>query len=178
MIVDQPPLPPHERPWRHPSELGPTRHEIDDGGAGTWTLAVATGAVACVALAVMLVAVLPQQAADPLAMSATTAPVVTVRVVRTDTTADSARAGLVAMNRIPNEVSSAGLRSIEELQPATELPDDRDPVIVLTDEFTYWVEWSALPRLILPEDSLVLHAGGDLIGRVVDGQLVLSVDDD
>lgn len=140
------------------------------------TLALATGAVAFVVVAVMVVAILPQQTADPL-VSATTAPVAAVRVARSDATADSARARLVSVTRIPNQVSSAGLPAPDDLPIADAVPEGDQPVIVLTDDFTYWVEWSALPRLDLPEESIIVDAGGALVGHVSDGDLVLAIDD-
>ncbi len=174
--MDQPPPPPHERPWRHPSELGPSRHELDDAVPGGWTLALATGAVAFVAVAVMLVAVVPHQTADPVAVSVTTTPVAAVRAVRTDVTAESARERLVALTRIPIEVSSAGLPSVAGRRAAQSLPDASDTVVVATDDFTYWLKWAALPWLELPEGSVVLDAGGELVGHVRGGRLVVGID--
>lgn len=40
--VDRAPLPPHERPWRHPSELGPPEHEPTSTGGRVLIVASAT----------------------------------------------------------------------------------------------------------------------------------------
>lgn len=51
------PLPPHERPWRHPSELGPPEHEPTPGSARL--LIVTTATFGLVLVALLAVAVTP-----------------------------------------------------------------------------------------------------------------------
>lgn len=51
------PLPPHERPWRHPSELGPPEHEPTSGGGRL--LIVTTATFGLVLVALLAVAVTP-----------------------------------------------------------------------------------------------------------------------
>ncbi len=51
------PLPPHERPWRHPSELGPPEHEPTAGGGRL--LIVTTATFGLVLVALLAVAVTP-----------------------------------------------------------------------------------------------------------------------
>lgn len=87
------PIPPHERSWRHPSELAPTApaHTDDHGHTSRWALAAAGGAVAIAVVGVFALTTAPQRASGPVAMSATTMPAYTVASVAgaTSSTDDS-----------------------------------------------------------------------------------------
>src|SRR5690606_19964154 len=63
----------HERTWRHPSELAPTTVDVDSG-SGSHVVAFAGGIVAVMAVALMVVAMTPPRSSAPVAISATTAP--------------------------------------------------------------------------------------------------------
>jgi hypothetical protein len=43
VLVEPGPLPPHERSWRHPSELGPTRVDVDDPPSNSHLVALVGG---------------------------------------------------------------------------------------------------------------------------------------
>ncbi len=68
--MDQAPLPPHERSWRHPSELGPPEHEPTTTAGRVLIVATATLSLALVGLLVLTVT--PDRAPDTASESATT----------------------------------------------------------------------------------------------------------
>lgn len=80
--MGSPPLPPHERTWRHPSELAAAeRHaiRISEPQRSTRAFAIATGSVGLVALGLLMLTVTPRKHESPIAIgTATTSPVVTV----------------------------------------------------------------------------------------------------
>jgi hypothetical protein len=83
--VGSPPLPPHERTWRHPSELAAAeRLEIQHTSAqrSTRGFAIATGSIGLVALGVLMILVTPPAQDSPVAVSATTSPSVSPATVR------------------------------------------------------------------------------------------------
>ena len=71
------PVPPHERTWRHPSELAFEEREAarsESAPSATRFAALATGAFGLLVLGVLVFAVTPNQGAAPLAITATTTP--------------------------------------------------------------------------------------------------------
>ncbi len=68
--VDRAPLPPHERPWRHPSELGPPEHEPTTTAGRVLIVATATLSLALIGLLVLTVT--PDRSPDPSSAGATT----------------------------------------------------------------------------------------------------------
>ncbi|HZB40963.1 MAG TPA: hypothetical protein VE487_08360 [Ilumatobacter sp.] len=72
-----PPIPPHERTWRHPSEVAAAeRHAIRHTVVqrSTRSFAIATGSVGLVAVAILMVMMTPPAQDSPVAVSATTSP--------------------------------------------------------------------------------------------------------
>lgn len=71
------PLPPHERTWRHPSELAAEQHALLRAETATpisrW-FAVSAGSIGLVAVGLLALAVAPGPADAPIAISATTTP--------------------------------------------------------------------------------------------------------
>jgi hypothetical protein len=67
--VEPGPLPPHERAWRHPSELGPPPHEPTSTSGRI--LIVTSAAVGLVLVGLLALAVTPDHASTPIAGSAT-----------------------------------------------------------------------------------------------------------
>lgn len=192
LLVDRAPLPPHERTWRHPSELGPTRLDIDTGGHGKIAI-LASGTVAVMMVAALVVAVTPRST-NPLAVSATTAPS-SGRTIQAAAGAGEAEPGgeidvafavsavrstrIASFTAIPNaivavpaEMTSVG-RS-REAAPAT-LPDLADKVLVLTDEFAYEVPWSDVALMSFARADVLAH-DGSIVARFVDGHLVVTAD--
>src|SRR5262245_43648554 len=79
-FVGSPPIPPHERTWRHPSELAAAEwHAIrhTEPQRTTRGFAIATGTMGLVAVAVLTLTVTPGTHESPVAISATTSPVST-----------------------------------------------------------------------------------------------------
>jgi hypothetical protein len=68
--VDRAPLPPHERPWRHPSELGPPGHEPTSTSGRVIIATAATLSLLLVGL--LVVSMTPDRAGTPQTVSATT----------------------------------------------------------------------------------------------------------
>jgi hypothetical protein len=68
--VDRAPLPPHERPWRHPSELGPPSHEPTSTSGRVIIATAATLSLLLVGL--LVVSMTPDRADTPQTVSATT----------------------------------------------------------------------------------------------------------
>jgi hypothetical protein len=68
--VDRAPLPPHERPWRHPSELGPPAHEPTSTSGRV--LIVTTATLSLLLIGLLALSMTPGRGADPVAVEATT----------------------------------------------------------------------------------------------------------
>jgi len=101
--VGSPPLPPHERTWRHPSELAAAeRLELRHTPAhrSTRGFAIATGSIGLVALGVLMILVTPPAQDSPVAVSATTSPS-TVRTAPTRVATPVA-----AVRAIPHELAT------------------------------------------------------------------------
>lgn len=62
-VVDRAPLPPHERPWRHPSELGPPEHEPTTTGGRV--LIVTTATLSLLLIGVLAISMTPDRSASP-----------------------------------------------------------------------------------------------------------------
>ena len=136
-FVEPGPLPPHERTWRHPSELGPTFHDVDNSsafGSHTKLLAAASGALAIMMIVAIVVTVTPSQSDAPLALSATTTRIVAFSATSLHqppadeeptprhTVAPAQALLLVSMSAIPNEIASTPQLSIELAAIADRLP--------------------------------------------------------
>lgn len=77
VFVEPGPLPPHERTWRHPSEVAAEEHAILRAETAPTTsrfLAMATGTLGLVAVGLLMLAVTPRPAESPIAISVTTTP--------------------------------------------------------------------------------------------------------
>ena len=75
LFVEHGPVPPHERSWRHPSELAADELAVlraEEVPRSTRAFAVATGTLGLVALAVFVLAMTPSRTGTPIAVSATT----------------------------------------------------------------------------------------------------------
>lgn len=76
-FVSQAPLPPHERAWRHPSELAAAEREAAVTAApphGSRTLAMVSGTVGLLAVCLLVLSLTPDRNEAPVAVSATTTP--------------------------------------------------------------------------------------------------------
>lgn len=192
------PLPPHERSWRHPSELGPTAEQVEPSSRRSRVIAFSSGAVSAVLVVTMVVAVTPRRSAAPSAISATTIPAASVQLRSVDPISVAApAAGLddgpmsdmvrierqsvargqgLALVGAPNAISTAPAGDPDDLDLASQRPGATDRVIVLTSSYTYEVTWARLGDLVAPDGSIVMTPAGDLLASYVDGELRLLVD--
>jgi hypothetical protein len=110
--VGSPPLPPHERAWRHPSELAAAeRLEIHHTPAqrSTRGFAIATGSIGLVALGVLMILVTPPAQDSPVAVSATTSPSATPSTVRPSSSGQASThvaTPVAAARAIPHELAT------------------------------------------------------------------------
>ena len=76
-FVEHGPLPPHERTWRHPSELAAQEHALartESAATTTRAFAFTTGTLGLLAVGLLMLAVTPDRSSAPVAISATTTP--------------------------------------------------------------------------------------------------------
>lgn len=197
-FVEPGPLPPHERTWRHPSELGPTRADIEPGSS-SHLAALAVGTLAVIAVAGLVVAMTPRTSSSPVALSATTTPVAALREptnappgigtsaatasVRVATAAASGLpripigALLTSFSAFPHAVTSGPQLTLDGTGVANRLPDDHDIVLVHTEAVTYELPWGEVPFLGMPDGSVVFDGAGALVAHVAGGELVTLVGD-
>ncbi len=181
VLVEPAPLPPHERPWRHPSEIGPTRAEIERDGQGR-PIVLAAGALAAILLVATVVAMTPRPAAGPNAISATTKPALAQAAASpaatggTQIISASRAPRLASFAPIPNAIAAAPVGRENTVVVAASLPSDGEVVHVTTESVTYRVEWADIAFLELYERALVLNGRGELVARIVDGDIVVLAD--
>ena len=188
VFVEPGPLPPHERSWRHPSELGPTRVEVDDSNRHSHAglLALGGGIAAVLAVAAMVVAMTPRTSNGPVALGATTTPITARAVIEAPTTTEATAptqsvapgtALLTSFAAVPHAVTSGPQFVLDGAAVADEAPADDDLVYLRTDAVTYHLHWDDARQLGVPDGSVVFDADGDLVAHVSAGQLVSLVDD-
>ena len=100
------PVPPHERSWRHPSELAADETaelRAIEVPRSTRTFALATGSLGLVALGVFVLVMTPSRDGAPIAVSATTAAAVT------SADAETAAPTVAAIRRPVADVTGAAL---------------------------------------------------------------------
>jgi hypothetical protein len=189
-IVGPAPLPPHERPWRHPSELAPTAADVDvDTPVGARVLILATGAAAALIAVVMVVALGPGHVNSPTALRSTTLPPAIVQldnassqigassepaqglvqIARTTMTGNNA----LALVGAPNAISGAPVGDARDFDVASALPRPDERVIVLTLTHAYRIAWSDIDRIAAPDGSIVVTRDGALVATFVSGELRL-----
>ena len=72
------PVPPHERTWRHPSELAAEERAVvlaEPTPRGARAMALTSGTLGLLAVGLLMVAITPDRAESPVALSASTTPV-------------------------------------------------------------------------------------------------------
>jgi hypothetical protein len=185
-LVEHGPLPPHERTWRHPSELGPTRADVDTG-SHNHVAALAIGALSVIAVAGLVIAMTPRVSSGPVALNATTVPVSAIDAPATVRAASATSAGvagsrvpigalLTSFAAFPHAITSTPQLSIDGIDVADHLPDDADVVYVHTDAVTYRLPWGQVDFLAAPNGSVVFDADGNLLAHVSEGEVVTLVD--
>jgi hypothetical protein len=183
-FVEPGPLPPHERTWRHPSELGPTKADIDPGSSNHLA-ALAVGTLAVIAVAGLVIAMTPRTSSSPIALSATTTPVSATTSVRVATAASSGLpapripigAVLTSFSAFPHAITSGPQLTLDGTDIATRLPDVHDIVLVRTEAVTYELPWGEVPFFGVPDGSVIFDAAGALLAHVAGGELVTLVAD-
>jgi hypothetical protein len=184
-LVEPGPLPPHERSWRHPSELGPTRVDVEDSGSRHQLAALVTGGAMMVALAVMVVAVTPRSSSTPVAINATTTPdgpVATAAAampvpVPAGIVSASARVFVEHFSASPHAITSSPELTLDGADVASEAPLDDDIVRVRTDAVTYELPWAMVEALRLTDGSVVFDGAGGIVAHVTRGELVALAGD-
>jgi hypothetical protein len=185
-LVEPGPLPPHERSWRHPSELGPTRHDLVDESGGHLAPFV-FGALAVVAVAGLVITMTPRAVSNPVALSATTMPPAVVSVVsapdagteRSPSVPTAQPSGipmgalLTSFAAFPHAVTSGPRLDLDGTGIAPGEPDATDVVLVRTDAVTYRLPWGQVPLLDMPDGTVVFTVEGDLLAHVRRGDLVV-----
>jgi hypothetical protein len=86
--VEPGPLPPHERAWRHPSELGPPPHE-PTSTVGRVLIAT-SAAVSLLLIGLLAIAITPDRSPEPIAASSTVSDVAASPAVLISSTASAA----------------------------------------------------------------------------------------
>lgn len=185
------PLPPHERHWRHPSELAPTSADLGDSG-GSRAVVIATSTTALLLAAVLVVAFAPSRSSAPIAVSATTLPSATVQLqsATSQVTVGGGRneeqhvitfrhmtrpESEVALVGAPNAISAAPVGDADDFALASDVPHDSDRVVVLTNSFAYDLRWGDIVDITAPDGSIVMTRNGRLVATWVNGDLRLLV---
>lgn len=159
--VEHGPLPPHERTWRHPSELAAEERaalQAETAPSNHRVVALASGALGLVMIGMLVLAVTPRGNVAPVAVSATTTPA-------------------------PVQVSTGGSLATGVRNPAAAAPDATTPALEPgLIEIALGAPALATPigdgrRALITRSAASENAGGRLdvvvpSGRQVDGRLV------
>jgi hypothetical protein len=156
--VERAPVPPHERTWRHPSELAAgVRAELvaEPATATAKALTVSVGAVTLIALAVVVVSFTPDRAGDRFADRATPSTVASALL----SAGRNFMAQLAAADdERPNVTTVAAV--------SRAAPAPTDAVTVLTDppiRASFGRVHATLVLVGAPDGTAVVDAGGRLI---------------
>lgn len=152
-------------------------------------MALAGGTLAVMAVAVMVVAMTPRTSTGPIALSATTTPIITRATVQAaeSPAPPAARAQslklrtndtlLASFSAFPHSVTRVPQLDLDGTSVADELPADDDPVLVRTEAVTYEMQWLHAQSMSAPDGSVVFDLDGELVAHVAGGELVSLVDD-
>jgi hypothetical protein len=183
--VDSAPLPPHERTWRHPSEMGAPVVEVEPSSSAR-VMALVGGTLAVALVAALVITLTPRQTTTTTAISVTTVPAASALQEAANTAVAAAESirttRLSGATAIPNaiaDVPSAAFRSLPSdgsTEDRAVLPDLEDQVTVLTEQFAYSVAWRDVGRLDLAEIAIVVDDEGTIVARIDDGRLIVSHD--
>ncbi len=172
VLVSPAPLPPHERPWRHPSELAPTRDDVEPE-VNRFTLPLIVGSATMLVVAVLVVAITPSpSASDPIALSGTTTPARLTRAAP----ADEAVVRIAAFTPIPNAVAAIPTFHIDGRRAATRLPRANEWVLAQTESATYRLLWGEVQWLDVDGLAVIVDESLALIGYIDHGHFYPLVD--
>lgn len=175
------PLPPHERPWRHPSELAPTKASLEPERHRS-ALPLLMGTMATVVVVAMVVAMTPSPPSEPLLLSDTTTPARITPANGQDPDAQdaggqgagavgqSSQAGtmlrIASFTAIPNAVSAAPTFTVDGRRYARRLPHAGEAVIVQTESATYRILWREIEMLRVEGRALIADETLALVGYI------------
>lgn len=166
--MERGPLPPHERTWRHPSEIAAAeRAELRSrsAAASTRVFALTTGTLGLLAVGVLILTVTPRRQESPIAISATTSTAIALDGARADTRVSA----LASPTR--ESVNSARRRRIATPALATPIGDGELAVVTR----------AALHNRNTRVVDVVLPSGAGALAEVVyqhGDALVVAIDSD
>lgn len=179
-------MPPHERSWRHPSELAPTRVDLDPDitAPARSPLPLLAGTLAVAVVVVLVVAMTPQAGDDGDLAAVTTLPAFSTAPPAASTTGlasglPTTSFGFARLTAIPQQIAVAPSTIVDR----PEVPvDDFTIVYLVTDDGIYRTRWHELrvkadPSWLSPLGAAVVVTGeGHRVADVVQGALVVSAD--
>jgi hypothetical protein len=146
--------------------------------------------MAMLAVATMVVAMTPRTSSGPVALSATTTPIIASAVIEppvspaaaTSPAATSGAVGprtalLTSFAAFPHAVTSGPQFVLDGADVADEPPTDDEVVFLRTEAVTYHLRWDDAQQLNVPDGSVVFDTDGDLVARATDGELLSLVGD-
>lgn len=163
-------------------------------GGRTHFGALAGGAVAVMAVAVMIVAMTPRTSSGPVALSATTTPMLVRNpddttptaaamvptasgTVRTLQVRPGTNALVSSFAAFPHAVTPGPQLDVDGTPIADHLPGADDIVWVRTDAVTYRLPWDDAELMVAPDGSVVFDLDGELVAYVRQGELISLVGD-
>lgn len=178
--MDSAPIPPHERPWRHPSELGAPAHEPTSNVGRA--LIVTTATLSLLLVGLLAVSMTPERSAAPEAVSSSVSPVRVEPVTLVSTT--ETRVSLPMITPVGDDglaVTTAGAIGAEATMLTARLPsgivvearvlsadnDDGLAVVALPDS----VQDAGLGLADadpVPSDTVLVHAEEPMVVAVRD----------
>jgi hypothetical protein len=170
--VGQAPLPPHERAWRHPSELAAAEREAfrtEAVPASTRVFAVVTGTLGLLAIGVLILSASPRRQESPVAISATTTPV----SVAEAGSAGSNAGGIAAIGRFASDDDDDAEATPEAVPPALATPIGDGRSALMTRLSTGGVEGDAFD-VRLTSGPVVTAA---VVDTTADGLVVVTIVD-
>ena len=188
LLVEPAPVPPHERSWRHPSELAPTRSDLDPDitAPGRSPLPLLAGTLAVAAVVVLVMAMTPRAGDDGGVAAVTTLPAFSTAPPSEATRAvagvasglSAASFGFTRLTAIPSAIAVAPSIADEPAVPV----DDATFVYLVTDDSIYRTRWHVLrvhedPSWLQPlGTAVVVTSDGNRVADIVDGVLVINAD--
>ncbi len=131
----------------------------------------ASGTLAVVMVAALVVSMTPRRSASPLAVSATTAPA----GPSPDGAEADAASRIASFPAIPSAIAAVPVSTRRAEDAAAVLPDLDDEVLVVTDHVAYALAWREVAWLDV-DDAIVLGADGAIVARFEDGRFVVTAD--
>ncbi len=139
------------------------------------------GALAVLAVAALVVVATPRQPSGPLAISATTSPMIRVLTAHREPThavtiARPTGRLISSFTASPHAIASGSLADVGGTAVAESAPAPDSLVLVRTDKVTYRVKWWQAPMLDAPEGTVVYDLEGRVVARVIGGELQTLVE--